>query len=120
MSHGAAGFAYALALLSAAAGREDFAQAAAECIVFENSSYDPNRNNWPDLRGGGEPTPGRKASGAHGAPGIGLGAPRHAAKQGEASMRALLADDARNAVEGVDHGWRGLVDTLWLRIARQH
>ena len=51
MSHGAAGFAYALALLAAATGREEFAQAAAECIAFENSSYDPGRSNWPDLRG---------------------------------------------------------------------
>ena len=35
MSHGAAGFAYALASLSAATGREEFAQAASECIAFE-------------------------------------------------------------------------------------
>ncbi|MGB8242451.1 MAG: type 2 lanthipeptide synthetase LanM, partial [Pseudolabrys sp.] len=39
MSHGAAGFAYALASLSAATGREEFAQAASECLAFENSSY---------------------------------------------------------------------------------
>ena len=50
MSHGAAGFAYALASLSAATRREDFARAASECIAFENSSYDAERNNWPDLR----------------------------------------------------------------------
>ena len=40
MSHGAAGFAYALSSLSSATGREEFAQAATECIAFENSSYD--------------------------------------------------------------------------------
>ena len=40
MSHGAAGFAYALASLAAATGREDFAAAAAECIAFEDSSFD--------------------------------------------------------------------------------
>ena len=40
MSHGAAGFAYALSSLAAATGRDDFANAAAECIAFEDSSYD--------------------------------------------------------------------------------
>jgi len=39
MSHGAAGFAYALSSLAAAAGREDFAAAARECVDFENSSF---------------------------------------------------------------------------------
>ena len=42
MSHGAAGFAYALASLSAATGREDFAAAASECLAFEDASYDRN------------------------------------------------------------------------------
>ena len=43
MSHGAAGFAYALASLAAATGREEFANAAAQCIAFENASYDAQR-----------------------------------------------------------------------------
>src|SRR5581483_8822655 len=50
MSHGAAGFAYALASLAAATGRDDFANAALQCIAFENASYDAQHNNWPDLR----------------------------------------------------------------------
>ncbi|MGN6747517.1 MAG: type 2 lanthipeptide synthetase LanM, partial [Xanthobacteraceae bacterium] len=50
MSHGAAGFAYALASLAAASGREQFAEAAAECIAFEDQTYDAARHNWPDLR----------------------------------------------------------------------
>jgi type 2 lantibiotic biosynthesis protein LanM len=108
MSHGAAGFAYALASLAAAAGREDFAAAAAECIAFEDSSYDPERHNWPDLRWGGEPT--WPCQWCHGAPGIGL-ARLATAKRGGGDAR-LLSDDARNAVEGVEQGWRGLVDTL--------
>ena len=71
MSHGAAGFAYALASLSAATGREDFAAAAHECVDFENSSFSPQRGNWPDLRvEGGEAWP---CQWCHGAPGIGLG-----------------------------------------------
>ena len=43
MSHGAAGFAYALASLAEATGREDFALAAEECIAFEDKSYDAER-----------------------------------------------------------------------------
>ena len=35
MSHGAAGFAYALAALATVSGRENFADAAAECLNFE-------------------------------------------------------------------------------------
>ena len=53
MSHGAAGFAYALASLAAATGRQEFADAASECIAFENSSYDAEHTNWPDFREGG-------------------------------------------------------------------
>src|SRR4026208_432660 len=71
MSHGAAGFAYALASLSAATGREDFAAAAQECVDFEDSSFSSQRGNWPDLRvDGGEAWP---CQWCHGAPGIGLG-----------------------------------------------
>lgn len=108
MSHGAAGFAYALASLSAATGREDFAQAAAECIAFENSSYDPARNNWPDRRGSGEP--GWPCQWCHGAPGIGL-ARAATAKRGTLDVK-LMASDVGNAVAGVERGWPGQVDTL--------
>ena len=108
MSHGAAGFAYALASLSAATGREEFAQAASECIAFENSSYDAERNNWPDLRGGGEPS--WPCQWCHGAPGIGL-ARIATAKRGGMDAK-LLATDIRNAVDGAKRGWPGPVDTL--------
>src|SRR5262245_23988617 len=70
MSHGAAGFAYALASLASASGREEFAQAASECIAYENSSYDAGRTNWPDLRGERAPT--WPCQWCHGATGIGL------------------------------------------------
>ena len=49
MSHGAAGFAYALASLAAVTSRQEFANAASECIAFENSSYDAEHTNWPDF-----------------------------------------------------------------------
>ncbi len=70
MSHGAAGFAYALSSLAAATGRDDFADAAAECIAFEDSSYDASRHNWPDLRVSDRPA--WPCQWCHGAPGIGL------------------------------------------------
>jgi lantibiotic modifying enzyme len=107
MSHGAAGFAYALAALAAAAAREDFAQAAAECIAFENASYDADRHNWPDLRAAEPHWP---CQWCHGAPGIGL-ARLAAAKRGGIESKAI-ATDLRNAVAGVVGGKLTPVDTL--------
>ncbi len=108
MSHGAAGFAYALASLAAATGREEFAQAASECIAYENSSYDAERHNWPDLRAGGEPS--WPSQWCHGAPGIGL------ARIATTRLRGM--DDARSdngypqRRRGVERGWPARVDTL--------
>jgi type 2 lantibiotic biosynthesis protein LanM len=107
MSHGAAGYAYALASLSAASGRDDFAQAASECIAFENSSYDAAHENWPDLRADG--APGWPCQWCHGAPGIGL-ARIAMAKRGSDSER--LITDVRNALAGTERCWPGPVDTL--------
>jgi type 2 lantibiotic biosynthesis protein LanM len=106
MSHGAAGFAYALDSLAAATGREDFAAAAVECIAFEDSTFDAGRNNWPDLRGEGEPS--WPCQWCHGAPGIGLGRIAMTRKKG----RGQLKDDVARAVEGAAKGWPGSVDTL--------
>ena len=107
MSHGAAGFAYALALLAAATGREEFAQAAAECIAFENSSYDPGRSNWPDLRG---VEPSWLCQWCYGAVGIGM-ARLAASRRGAMDAKAAAAD-IRNAIDGAKRGWPGAVDTL--------
>jgi lantibiotic modifying enzyme len=108
MSHGAAGFAYALAALAAETRREDFAQAAAECLTFENASYDADRHNWPDLRHTG--TPGWACRWCHGAPGIGLA--RAAMLKRGASDPALLRADIGHALEGVAQGWPQELDTL--------
>jgi type 2 lantibiotic biosynthesis protein LanM len=107
MSHGAAGFAYALASLSAATGREEFARAAAECIAFEDSSYDADHGNWPDVRTGDAAWP---CQWCHGAPGIGL-ARAATMKRGGLDSR-LMAADIRNAIGGVERGWPGGIDTL--------
>jgi type 2 lantibiotic biosynthesis protein LanM len=108
MSHGAAGFAYALAALSAASGRDDFATAASECIAFENSSYDATRKNWPDLRGGGEPS--WPCQWCHGAPGIGLA--RIATGKRGAIATKLMTPDIECAVAAVERAWPNNVDTL--------
>jgi len=112
MSHGAAGFAYALAALAAATGREEFAAAAAECIAFEDKSYDAERHNWPDLRGGGEPH--WPCQWCHGALGIGLARLAIAKRAGAHAKldTKLLANDIRNAVVGAERSRPTPVDTL--------
>jgi type 2 lantibiotic biosynthesis protein LanM len=109
MSHGAAGYAYALASLSQATGRADFSDAASECVAYENLTFDPQRHNWPDLRA--ESKRHWRSQWCHGAPGIGLA--RIAMARLDRADTALLTADIRNAVVGVESGWRSqIVDTL--------
>jgi lantibiotic modifying enzyme len=108
MSHGAAGFAYALASLAAASRREEFASAAAECIAFEDSSYDQEHKNWPDLRNPASPA--WSCRWCHGAPGIGLA--RLAAGRSAQIDRRILDVDIRNALAGVEACAATEVDTL--------
>jgi type 2 lantibiotic biosynthesis protein LanM len=112
MSHGASGFAYALASLAAATGRDEFARAAGECIAFEDASYDAERHNWPDLRGSGEPH--WPCQWCHGAPGIGLARLAMVKRAGasSATKKQMLTGDIRNALTGVEHGRLTPVDTL--------
>jgi len=107
MSHGAAGFAYALAALAGATGRDDFAAAAAECVAFEDSTYDAVRHNWPDLRAAETHWP---CQWCHGAPGIGLA--RIGAKKRGVKEVAQSAADIVNAADGVAQSSSGGVDTL--------
>jgi type 2 lantibiotic biosynthesis protein LanM len=108
ISHGAAGFAYALASLFAVTGREEFGQAASECIAFENATYDPQRHNWPDFRGRGEPS--WPCQWCHGAVGIGL-ARLGSFKHGAVNPERLLID-VRHAVDGAKKSSPSPVDTL--------
>jgi len=111
MAHGAAGFAYALAMLSAATGREEFGAAAAECVAFENSSYDAEHSNWPDFRPDEGPT--FPCQWCHGAIGIGLARLAMSKSAGENSgLDATLATDIDNALVGVKRRWPGHVDTM--------
>ena len=108
MSHGAAGFAYALAALASATGHNDFLTAAAECVAFENSTYDPDRKNWPDLRFAD--TGHWPCQWCHGACGIGLA--RIAMTKYGALDSEVLMRDADNALIATDRGWPSKIDTL--------
>ena len=107
ISHGAAGFAYAMASLATATGREDFADAAAECIEFERANFDAERGDWRDFR---VTEPHWRSQWCHGAVGIGL------ARLGMTKRAAVPVDtvttDIDDALDGATRGWPGHVDTL--------
>lgn len=102
MSHGAAGYAYALASLASATGCDEFASAATECITFEDASFDARRSNWPDLRGG-------QTKWCYGAQGIGLA---RAAMTRHRVPSGVVRTDIENAVADTERGWPGATDTL--------
>jgi type 2 lantibiotic biosynthesis protein LanM len=106
ISHGAAGFAYALASLAAATGRGEFAEVASECIAFENATYDNERSNWPHYHG----YPEFPCQWCYGAPGIGLA--RIAMHRRGVFDSKLLMTDINNAVAGVEKGSYRYLDTL--------
>lgn len=108
MSHGAAGFALALASLATAAGRNELAKVACECVAFENSSYDDAHKNWPDIRT--DHVRAWQHKWCHGAPGIGL-ARIGTARRGGLDAE-LLARDVRNALACIESGEEERVDTL--------
>lgn len=109
MSHGAAGYAYALAELASATGRADFAAATAECLAFENSSYDHQRQSWPRLCVDGAVS--WPCQWCHGAPGIGLA--RIAVARLALAETSTLTTDIERALAGVENGWTNQTrDTL--------
>jgi type 2 lantibiotic biosynthesis protein LanM len=116
ISHGAAGFAHAFALLAAATEREDFACASAECIAFEDSSFSAEHRNWPRRHADGEVT--WPCQWCHGAAGIGLAriamVKQRISKIWPDAMpdAGILLADIRNALECGDQYWPGSVDTL--------
>ncbi len=116
MSHGASGFAYALTSLANATGRDDFADAAKECILFEESTFDAEHTNWPDFREMGAVK--FPCQWCHGATGIGLarvGMSKFGAGdtgQIAGSAASYLATDIAYALAGVERDWPSEVDTL--------
>jgi hypothetical protein len=111
MSHGSAGFAYALTSLHQITQRSDFADAAKECLAYEASNYDEDALNWPDLREDedGKPLRIMVCQWCHGATGIGL------ARIGSVKTGVglnLLEDDIKNAAKCAELKWPNAIDTL--------
>jgi lantibiotic modifying enzyme len=86
-----------MACLATATGRDEFRAAAAECIAYENASFDAAHSNWPHFRSDGELT--LPCQWCHGAPGIGLA--RIAMRRQRGLDVNGLTADIRNAVLGV-------------------
>jgi type 2 lantibiotic biosynthesis protein LanM len=108
-SHGAAGFSYALSSLAIASERDDFAQAAQECLAFEDSCYDRGVFNWPDLRKNDddETWPSQWCHGA-----IGIGLARIASDRIGRTISGAFIDDINHAVHNTKTNWPQNVDTL--------
>ncbi len=108
MSHGAAGFAYALSALAEASGRKDFSVAAMECIALEGASYNSKEDYWPDLRQGLNDEP-SLCSWCNGATGIGLariGSMRFGLNQDD------LHQDIQRAISRATETWPQRRDSL--------
>ena len=77
-SHGAAGIAWSLLLLSSHTGDTRFRDAAVRALDYDRSLYSPEEENWRDLREGARPGESVAAdehylvAWCHGAPGVGL------------------------------------------------
>ncbi|NET01233.1 MAG: type 2 lantipeptide synthetase LanM [Sphaerospermopsis sp. SIO1G1] len=71
-AHGSAGFAWALSQLAVITGNQEFKTAATQAINYERSHFDPQRNNWLDLRQANVKNSFMTAW-CSGSPGIGLG-----------------------------------------------
>jgi type 2 lantibiotic biosynthesis protein LanM len=70
--HGAAGIAYALLRLHAAAPNQQLVAAAQEAIAYERSVFSAAAGNWPDLRASEDGAMSFMCGWCSGAPGIGL------------------------------------------------
>ena len=131
LSHGAAGFALALAALYRATGNRDWCRAAEAALAYERTLFVAEAGNWPDLRprsddqGTDADPPRFVAAWCHGAPGIALGrlgllsALDGADGRLEAGLRrdleVALATTCRHAIQNTDDlccGNAGRLDIL--------
>jgi lantibiotic modifying enzyme len=134
MAHGAAGIAWALGELASVTGDDRFRDAMNGARRYERSRFQPENNNWPDLRPETSP-PGSPAVcpalWCHGATGIGLSRlallrlddhPAIAAEAASALQSAAAA--ATGSLEGYPHEGltvcHGLGGTLLLLLAANH
>jgi type 2 lantibiotic biosynthesis protein LanM len=112
MAHGAAGFQYALTSLAIASTRQDFADAAKECLAYEESNYDASLFNWPDLsmgNGSEKPMKNILCQWCHGALGIGMSR----IGQVKRGQELYLTEAAiKNACTGAIKNWPNAFDNL--------
>lgn len=108
-SHGSAGYAHALSSLAKVTQRDDFAQAAQECLAYEKSLYDKKHLNWPDLRAGDD-NKSFPSQWCHGAIGIGLA--RIATSKSDIKHFDELLGDINNAIKNATTNWPQHVDSL--------
>lgn len=133
-AHGAAGIGLALLELYAATGRTDFLEGGRAAFAYEDSLFNEEQGNWPDLRSYGAPassppSPRYAVAWCHGAPGIALARLRAASLDPlRRETNAAVADSAltttRRAIEKARqlprhdstlcHGLVGLLEVLWI------
>lgn len=125
LSHGAAGFALALARVHALAPEPTIAHHVAAALHFERSLWDAQRGGWLDLRGDQQPPPLAAPSWCNGASGIlvarlGLPAALCDAKV-EEDIELAIAQTVEHGLRGshaLCHGVIGDADTLMLAAGR--
>lgn len=113
-AHGAAGIAFALMRLSRASGEGQFREAALEGIAWEDSVFQPDIGNWPDLRSANPDSSGG-VTWCHGAAGIGLarlGCLTVLDREGAFPQRERLESDVDAALRATRSTPRGPVDHL--------
>ena len=112
MSHGAAGFAYALASLAKASNRKDFQDIAMECLNFENEHFNEEYQNWPPLHQPGKSLRDtmRRCMWCHG--GIGIGLARLASEKFSDIESSELRRDTERSIRGARKNLSKALDTL--------
>ncbi|GLV60052.1 lanthionine synthetase [Dictyobacter sp. S3.2.2.5] len=121
-SHGAAGITYALLRLYGVTGDSAYLEAASEGIAYEDSTFQSQINNWPDLRSD-DPLDYRVAW-CHGAPGIGLarvgGLAALDTEQVRADIEIALRRTLDEGVRGLDQLCCGNMGRLDILLAAAH
>ena len=107
MSHGAAGFAYALIKLYEQTHRDDFLEAAKECLKFEKQTFSITHKNWADLR---NTKPQYVCQWCHGALGIGLA--RIGIARAWSGYREEISEDINYAIDTATAIWPNKNDSL--------
>jgi lantibiotic modifying enzyme len=106
-SHGVAGVVWALLELHRQTGRPDFFDAARQGILYEQSWYQPQMENWPDFRGQPASQPDGSSryscslAWCHGAPGIALGRLRAFQLTQDPEMKAQAETAIRSTMRGL-------------------